>query len=91
MLCYHWVAILDYLRADFVLMHKEYDLLALGLNFTFGRQQEIFAKGNNIPLVSVCLKASFYTSFFLMCVYDPEKDQVILLMILYRVSPTSLP
>ena len=44
MLRYHWNAILE-LRADFVLFRTKHDLLALGFNFTFGRQQEIFAKG----------------------------------------------
>ena len=57
MLCYHWVAILE-LRADFVPFSTEHDLLAFGFNFTFGRQQEIFAKGTTFRYFSFGLLES---------------------------------
>ena len=69
MLCYHVVAILDYLRADFVLINKEHDMLALSFNFTFGKQDEIFAKGieqHSFRILLVCQsKASFIHQSFL--------------------------
>ena len=77
MLGYHWIAILE-LRADFVLINREHDLLlALGFNFTraFGRQQEIFAKGTTFLEYSFGLFESKLLYIILSCVYLTVSDK----------------